>query len=251
MTEELKFRQDNPGGDWLKKHQTNVEHKMKNAEPNTLSKSGLNGKVTGYFNKNLHLPTHYLKNVPGAMGEHHYRDDFSSSKHQSLDKNVKSSGKFDTEKHAILIGINHKGKPHVLEGNHRLAHAIKHGHEKIHASVQYYNGGESVLGQGFHPDQLTHLHNHGKPKSIMKESFGTFFKNKRKRSEPIPKGKSLEDIHDEYTDATMHYLNQVHKLTHPDSPWHKVINKLGGNSRYVKDLHDDVKNLIDKHGDKT
>ena len=148
MTDELKFRQDNPGGDWLKKHQKNAENDMKKSSPNTAHKAGVVGKVTGYYNKSLHL------------------------------------------------------------------------------------------------------HNHGKSKT-MNESFGTFFKNKRKRSEPIPKGKSLEDIHDEYTDATMHYLNQVHKLTHPDSPWHKVIAKLGGNSRYVKDLHDDVKNLIDKHGDKT
>ena len=99
------------------------------------------------------------------MGEHEYRDDFSSHKHKELQKSVDSS-KFDTKDNAILIGVNHKGRPHVLEGNHRLAHAIRHGHEKIHAEVRYYNGGEDVKGQGFHPDQVLHLHNHGDYKGL-------------------------------------------------------------------------------------
>ena len=73
---------------------------------------------------------------------------------------VEKSG-FSTKDHPIFIGVNHRGKPHVVEGNHRLAHAIKHGHEKIHAEVRYYNGGEDVKGQGFHPDQVLHMHHGG------------------------------------------------------------------------------------------
>lgn len=162
---EVKFRRNNPGGDWLKKHQQNAEITMKTSSKNTTTGNGLDGKITGYFTHTLELPTKHLKNIPGANGEHEYRDNFSSSKHTELSNSVAEHG-FNSKKHAILIGVNHRGKPYILEGNHRLAHAIKHGHENIHADVRYFNGGEDVKGQGFHPDQVLHLHNHGEYKGV-------------------------------------------------------------------------------------
>lgn len=157
-SEEVKFKRDNPGGDWLRRKQENANDGYKHHK-------GLRGSTTGYFTHNLHLPVKHLKHIPGAMGEEEYRDNFDSHKHKELSKSVAKHG-FDTKKHPILIGVNHYGKPHVLEGNHRLAHAIKHGHEKIHADVRYWNGGEDVKGQGFHPDQVLHLHKHGEYKKL-------------------------------------------------------------------------------------
>lgn len=160
-----KFHRDNPGGEWLAKHRGYAEEDMRDGRRHTTKGNGLNGKTTGYFSKALHLPTKHLKDIHGAMGEHEFRNNFNSHKHTELSKSVKEHG-FDTKDHAILIGVNHRGKPHVLEGNHRLAHAIKHGHKRIHAEVKYYNGGEDVKGKGFHPDQVAHLHSHGEYKGL-------------------------------------------------------------------------------------
>lgn len=165
MLESVQFKIDNPGGEWLDKHQNRAESDMQSSSKNSLGKTGLVGKTTGYFTSTLKLPTKHLKTIPGAMGEHEYRDKFDSHKHRELNKSVAEHG-FDTKEHPILIGINHKGKPHVLEGNHRLAHAVKHGHEHTHAEVKYYNGGETIKGQGFHPDQVLHMHNHGDYKGL-------------------------------------------------------------------------------------
>jgi len=156
--------QSNPGGEWL-------ERKQKHAENNIVTKAGgatgkgLSGATTGYFTKPLKLPVKHLKHIPGANDEQNHRDKFDSHKHTEHSKSVEKHG-FNTKDNPIMIGVNHRGKPYVLEGNHRLAHAIKHRHSHIHAEVQYYNGGEDVKGQGFHPDQVKHLHDHGEPKRI-------------------------------------------------------------------------------------
>jgi hypothetical protein len=155
----VEFKRDNPGGEWLAKHRAHAEKEYDHNSAHSHRK-GYNGKTTGYFTHTLKLPTKVVKDVPGAQNEHHYRDDHSSHKHRELDKSVKEHG-FDTSKHPILIGVNHRGHPHVLEGNHRLAHAVKHGHEHIHAEVRYWNGGEDEKGHGFHPDQVLHYHHHG------------------------------------------------------------------------------------------
>ena len=160
---EPKFRTDNPGGDWLesKKKRADAAIRDHRGDKQSIAGKGLTGSTTAYFTHNLKLPVHELRHIPGACGEEHHRNNFDSHKHTELTKSVKEHG-FDTSKHPIMIGINHLGKPHVLEGNHRLAHAIKNGHSHIHASVQYYNGGETVMGQGFHPSQILHYHRGGK-----------------------------------------------------------------------------------------
>lgn len=79
------------------------------------------------------------------------------------------------------------------------------------------------------------------------EAFG-FFRPKQKRAAPLPKDKSPEDLHDEYTDTVMHHLNQISKLTHPTSDWHRVIKKMGGNSRSVKNLHTSIHKIVSEYG---
>lgn len=148
---ELRFRRDNPGGDWL-------HHTRERAKKNMDHHHGITGSVTGYFNKNLHLPVEHIKHLPGARGEEKHRHDFSNPKHERLAKDIKDSGGFNSKEHPIMIGVNHEGHGWVQEGNHRLAHAIKHGHSHIHAEVKYFNGGEDHAKGHLHPETLMKHH---------------------------------------------------------------------------------------------
>jgi len=148
---EIQFRQDNPGGNWLKNKQADAEEKMKGGPKETASSRGITGSTTGYFNKNLKLPTSYLRTLPGAMGEERYRA--AGSKLKSLEDEVGHPDNFKSEDHPILIGVNHKGQAYIVEGNHRVAYADKHGIPHVHAEVKYYNGGEEIEGE-HHPDKM-------------------------------------------------------------------------------------------------
>jgi hypothetical protein len=139
---EVKFRTDNPGGEWLQKH-------ISTAEDHYSKRFGLHGGATGYFSGGdgtLKLPVHILKDLPGAMGEHHTRDDATSPKSARLEQEIGHPKNFDSKEYPILVGVNHRGKGFVMEGNHRLAYAARHGISHIHTEVRYWNGGEN------HPD---------------------------------------------------------------------------------------------------
>jgi hypothetical protein len=146
--EEAKFRRDNPGGSWL-------EYKQKNAEEHYDKKKGLHGGTTGWFTHNLNLPVSHLSSVEGLMGEHKFRD--SGPKQDRLSAEIGNPSNFNSKDHPIMVGINHRGVPFVMEGNHRLAYAKKHGITHIHAEVKYYNGGEDREG-AYSPKSLSQLH---------------------------------------------------------------------------------------------
>lgn len=152
----LKFKVDNPGGDWLKYKQEDAEERMrKYGHSDTHLGKGMTGSITGYYNKPVHIPVKHIQNLPGATGEEKFRD--TGTKQKSLEKEVGHPDNFDTKKHPIFIGVNHLGHGYVMEGNHRLAYAKKHGISHIHAEVRYYNGGEDAEGP-LHPDKLKQLH---------------------------------------------------------------------------------------------
>ena len=144
IKEDIKI--DNPGGQWLK-------NKQEDADKGYSKRKGIEGSVTGYYKTNHKLPVDKIKNIPGARGEEEYRNDETNPKSQDLSKEIGHPSNFNTQKNPILIGVNHRGEPHVVEGNHRLAYAVKNKIPHIHAEVKYYNGGESVNG-GFHPDDV-------------------------------------------------------------------------------------------------
>lgn len=149
---EAKFRRDNPGGDWLKREQARAE------EGDVSHHKAVRGSTTGWFTHNLKLPVSALKDLPGTRDEQYHRNDFSSPKHKWLAKDIEDSGGFDSKKYPIMIGVNHKGEAHVMEGNHRLAYAAKNGISHIHTEFKYYNGGEDVNGP-FHPSKVAKMHN--------------------------------------------------------------------------------------------
>lgn len=158
LSESVKFYQDNPGGQWEKNKQRYAEEDMekhKGKDGNTAH--GFSGSVTGYFSKPLKLPVEHLKNLPGIMGEHKFRNDPEAPKYKRLESEVSSPDKFDSEKHPIFVTVNHLGHAYVSEGNHRLAYAARNGIKNIHTEVRYFNGGENVSSD-FHPDKLLSLH---------------------------------------------------------------------------------------------
>jgi len=137
---------DNPGGTWLKV-------KQEDAEKNIEKHKGITGAVTGYYKNTIKLPVDKLKHLPGARDEHIYRDNQNSEKNRNLEKEIEKPENFDSKKYPIFVGINHKGDAHVVEGNHRLSYAQRHGIKHIHATVRYYNGGETSNGH-MSPDKI-------------------------------------------------------------------------------------------------
>jgi hypothetical protein len=135
---------DNPGGEWLK-------GKQEDAQYGITRHKGLRGAVTGYYKSPIRLRVDKIKDIPGSMGEEEFRN--SSPKMKALEDDIGHPSKFDSKKNPIMIGVNHLGNPYVMEGNHRLAYAAKHGIEHIHTEVKYYNGGETRQ-KGFHPSDV-------------------------------------------------------------------------------------------------
>lgn len=147
LKESVNFRRDNPGGSWLKDKQ---EHANKHYNTRKTT-----GAVTGSFDKLVHLPVTHLHKIHGELGEHHYRD--RSDKLKNLEKEIGHPKNFDSKKHPPLVGVNHKGEAHVIEGNHRIAYAKKHGISHMHVEYRYFNGGEDVKGE-HHPETIKKLH---------------------------------------------------------------------------------------------
>lgn len=138
-----KLQVDNPGGEWLQNKIEDAQSARAKAPPNTYKANlGTSGGVTGYFSAPLNLDPQALKNIPGAMGEEAVRD-----------QNV-ADGKFDaTGRGPILIHVREDGQPFVVEGNHRLAEAVRTGQSSIPAEVKYLRGAEKIAGS-LNPDNL-------------------------------------------------------------------------------------------------
>lgn len=80
----------------------------------------------------------------------------------------------------------------------------------------------------------------------MQEAFSSFFKKKNPNS-PSSKKTGPTD-HDEYTDAVMHHLNSLHKLTHPKSDWSSMHREGSRSHKHISDLHTSINAEIDKIG---
>jgi hypothetical protein len=145
ITETVKFHVDNPGGRWLQNKQEDAESRYRDHGHK------VSGPITGYFADKIKLKTEHLTELPGSKGEHSYRG--HSFKMHELEREIGHPSKFNSEKNPILIGVNHRGEPHILEGNHRVAYAAKHGIPHVHAEVKYYAGGEGVNSK-WHPSKV-------------------------------------------------------------------------------------------------
>lgn len=136
------FKQDNPAvsrgnTEWLASKQRTAY-----SDP-----ALLRGAITGYFKDVVHIPVDMLDGVPGANKENPAPGTY---KYDELMKDVKKEGWKPTP---ILVGVNHKGKAHILEGNHRVAVARALGQTHIPGDIRWWNGGEEVEGD-WHPKNV-------------------------------------------------------------------------------------------------
>ena len=124
-------RTDNPGGDWLKyQRQRSDESGMK-----------VSGAVTGYLERPIELDPQKLAVIPGASGERRVPGD---PQYDNLRPLVEREGLRPDS--PILVGINHRGEPYIIEGNTRTAVARDLGLRSVPAEVRYFAGGEQVGG---------------------------------------------------------------------------------------------------------
>jgi hypothetical protein len=165
LYEAAEFKQDNPaargeegGKEWLERNKKYAEEDAAKAKGRGATGKGISGAQTGYFKGLVKLPVSALHKMKGANNEEAYRDDNSSDKNKNLEKTIGHPDKFNSKKHPPLIAVNHKGEPHIMEGNHRIAYAKRHGISHVHAEVKYWNGGEDVKGS-MHPDKVKDMHN--------------------------------------------------------------------------------------------
>ena len=103
------------------------------------------------FERPLFLSTEMLSKLKGANDEKRY---VGEGRYDLLRKRVDKEG-FDPEQkysseddygNAIVIGVNHKGKAFIIEGNTRVAVAKDLDVPSVRAEVKYYNGAEEVDG---------------------------------------------------------------------------------------------------------
>ena len=136
-------RFDNPGGGWLEGKQRKADEHMAEYTEG-LRSIGLAGSVTGYIMDAVQLPVDLFTNLKGANGE---KPASGKHKYDRLTESIDKDG-WDADQggNAILVGVNHKGQPYILEGNNRVAKAKELGVKTIKARIQWYNGAEDAGG---------------------------------------------------------------------------------------------------------
>lgn len=149
------FTRDNPGGDWLRNKQERADQSMAESSRG-LGRRGITGSVTGTMGmfQDMFLPTDRLSGLTGLMDERRVPGD---SNFDALMARVREEG-FDPNQdgNKIVIAVNHRGEPFVLEGNTRIAVARELGVPNVRAEVRYWNGAEQVDGP-FSPDNVAQI----------------------------------------------------------------------------------------------
>mgnify|MGYP003636192452 FL=1 len=141
MAELPKLYIDNPGGDWLQRKLEEAQEDYQTA-PLGSSRRNLGGSnVTGYFKTDLDLSPDLLKDLPGALGEEAFRG--GGEKLELLEKSILEQG---YEPSPILVNVREDGQPFIVEGNHRVAEALKSGRTSIPVELRYLRGGEDAEG---------------------------------------------------------------------------------------------------------
>jgi len=143
---EVDVRYDNPGGNWLKNQREDAEAVIKKH-----GNIGASGALTAW-SKPVHVDPAKLSKIPGAMNE---RPEPGNPKYDDLYQSIKRGG-FDNQKSGpVLVGINHRGEPHIIEGNNRAAVARDLGVKSVPAEFRWFAGGEQA--NGFKPEHIKSL----------------------------------------------------------------------------------------------
>lgn len=129
------IRTDNPGGQWLESQRRRAQENVDKGY------TKVSGAVTGYLKKPVELDPKKLEVIPGAMDERRVPGEYQYDRLRPL---IEAEG-FRQDR-PILIGVNHRGEPYIIEGNTRAAVARDLGIDRIPAEVRYFAGGEQVGG---------------------------------------------------------------------------------------------------------
>jgi len=121
---------------------------MKKHTPESFAGKGLRGPATAYTKKPISIRTDVLGGIKGALDE---MPTPNSPKYQRLLESVGKNG-WQGDKNPILIEINHKGIPYIVDGNHRAALARDLGVKSIPAEIRWKNGAEMV--SDLKPDEV-------------------------------------------------------------------------------------------------
>lgn len=148
MAELPKLYIDNPGGDWLQRKLEAAQEDYRTAPLGSSRRNIGASDITGYFKTALDLSPDLLKDLPGALGEEAWRE--TSVKLENLEKRIREQG---YEPSPILINVREDGTPFIVEGNHRVAEALKSGRTSIPVELRYLRGAEDAEG----PLSLTRL----------------------------------------------------------------------------------------------
>ena len=156
VPEDFGFYQDNPaltrssGVEWL-------EHKQRVAEDTYGERRGITGSTTatlGSGDKDMFLPTDFMRRIPGLLDERRVPGEVQ---YDALLRDVRERGFLpDQDGNRIVLGINHRGEPFIIEGNTRTAVASDLGIPNVRVEVRYKNGGEMVEGP-FSPDNIARI----------------------------------------------------------------------------------------------
>lgn len=137
-------RRDNPGGNWLKFQREDAEAMVRKRPGGT----GVSGALTASTDPYSVDPA-LLSRIPGAMRENPVP---GTPKYDDLFESIGARG-FDNKKSGpILVGVNHRGKPYILEGNNRAAVARDLAVPRVPAEFRWFAGGEDA--GGFTPDSI-------------------------------------------------------------------------------------------------
>ena len=154
--EPLKIRRDNPQGEWL-------QNKQKKTESYGFNPHGFYsvlGTDTATFNRDVLLPVELLASIKGYSGEQeNVRQEDLTWLRQNFQKTdmLPQSDAYFHQEYPPMIGVDQRGVPAVLEGNHRIMAAKTEGLIYLAATVRYYNGGELEDDGLLHPTKVKQM----------------------------------------------------------------------------------------------
>jgi len=150
---QIKIRQDNPGGEWLK----NKQEDSIDAGLNQFNVPRRFGATTGTLNRTVLVPVDKLARVKGMRGEQ-MAENIRPESLEYLTKQMSETGRLppssvEGEDYAPFLNVYQDGTPYVNEGNHRIMVAKKLGWKYVPIQISWFNGAEQSGGE-FSPEAL-------------------------------------------------------------------------------------------------
>ena len=112
---------------------------------------GTSGPITA-STETVYVDPAKLAEIPGSMNE---QPGPGNPKYDALIKSIGEEGFDPKESGPLLVGINHRGEPYLMQGNNRAAAARDLGIGSVPVKFRWYAGGEDA--GGFGPADITAL----------------------------------------------------------------------------------------------